>query len=125
MERAVAAAYHSPFSTGGAKFHDVEFEGWVDTVTYGCWHREVFDRVGIFDEQLVRNQDDEFNLRLIRSGGTIWQSPRIVSWYRPRGSFSTLFRQYFQCAGADGPQPDHPQAQGAQRACGIGKANSR
>lgn len=94
--RAIAAAYHSPFSTGGAKFHDPDYEGPVDTVTYGCWRKETLDRVGYFDEDLVRNQDDELNLRIIRSGGIIWQSPQIVSWYRPRGELRKLFRQYFQ-----------------------------
>ena len=59
-------------------------------------HREVFDRIGFFDEELVRNQDDEFNLRLTRAGGKIWQSPRIRSWYQPRGSLLSLFRQYQQ-----------------------------
>ena len=51
---------------------------------------------GIFDEHLVRNQDDEFNLRLIRAGGKIWQSPDIVSWYSPRATLKALFVQYFQ-----------------------------
>jgi succinoglycan biosynthesis protein ExoA len=94
--RAIAAAYHSRFSTGGARFHDPGFEGYVDTVPYGCWRRETFDEIGLFDETLVRNQDDEFNLRLIRAGGSVWQSPDIVSWYSPRSSMSTLFHQYFQ-----------------------------
>jgi len=94
--RAIAAAYHSRFSTGGARFHDPDFEGSVDTVPYGCWRRETFDRVGLFDETLVRNQDDEFNLRIIRSGGAIWQSPAIVSWYSPRPTLRGLFHQYFQ-----------------------------
>ena len=96
MARAIAAAYHSPFSTGGAKFHDENYEGYVDTVTYGCWWRTTLTRLGPFDETLVRNQDDEFNLRLIRSGGKIWQSSSIVSWYWPRGRLSALFRQYAQ-----------------------------
>ncbi len=96
MSRAVAAAYHSRFSTGGARFHDPDFEGFVDTVTYGCWRRETLVRLGYFDEALVRNQDDELNYRLVLTGGRIYQSPRIVSWYRPRGSLRTLFLQYFQ-----------------------------
>jgi succinoglycan biosynthesis protein ExoA len=96
MQSVICAAYHSPFSVGGARFHDVEYEGEVDTVPYGCWPREVFSRVGLFDEELVRNQDDEFNLRLKRGGGRIWQSPSIRSWYRPRESLSALFRQYMQ-----------------------------
>jgi glycosyltransferase involved in cell wall biosynthesis len=95
-QRAIAAAYHSPFSCGGSRFHNVAYEGLVDTVTYGCWPRAVFDRVGLFDEELVRNQDDEHNLRLTRAGGRVWQSPRIRSWYRPRGSLAALFRQYMQ-----------------------------
>jgi succinoglycan biosynthesis protein ExoA len=96
MERAIAAAYHSPFSVGGAKFHDVAYEGYVDTVTYGCWRRDAFERFGYFDEELVRNQDDEHNLRIVRGGGKVWQSRAIESWYRPRGSLPSLFKQYMQ-----------------------------
>ena len=94
--RAIEAAYHSRFSTGGARFHDENYTGFVDTVTYGCWRKETLLKLGLFDEQLVRNQDDELNLRLVRSGGKIWQSSEIVSWYRPRATLSDLFRQYFQ-----------------------------
>jgi glycosyltransferase involved in cell wall biosynthesis len=95
-QRAIAAAYHSPFSVGGARFHDPNYEGYVDTVTYGCWRRSAFERFGYFDEELVRNQDDEHNLRIIRGGGKVWQSPKIRSWYKPRGSLSALFKQYMQ-----------------------------
>jgi succinoglycan biosynthesis protein ExoA len=93
---AIAAAFQSPFVAGGAKAHDMNYEGIVDTVYLGCWPRTVFERVGLFDEALVRNQDDEFNLRLTRAGGKIWQSPRIRSWYCPRASLSSLFKQYMQ-----------------------------
>lgn len=94
--QAIAAAYHSRFSTGGARFHDDRYEGWVDTVPYGCWHKKTLLRLGLFDEGLVRNQDDELNLRLVRGSGKIWQSPAIRSWYTPRSSLSDLCRQYFQ-----------------------------
>ena len=94
--RAVAAAYHSPFSTGGGKFHDINYEGWVDTLPYGCWRKTTLERIGLFDENLVRNQDDELNLRLTRAGGKIWQTPAIISWYSPRPTLSSLFHQYFQ-----------------------------
>jgi len=93
---AVSAAFHSRFSTGGAKFHDVNHRGWVDTVPYGCWRKSVLERLGLFDEALVRNQDDELNFRLRRTGGKIWQDPAIVSWYSPRSDLSKLFYQYFQ-----------------------------
>ena len=96
LGRAVSAAFHSPFSTGGARFHEVDHRGWVDTVPYGCWRKATLERLGLFDEALVRNQDDELNFRLIRAGGKIWQDPAIVSWYSPRSDLSRLFRQYFQ-----------------------------
>jgi succinoglycan biosynthesis protein ExoA len=68
----------------------------VDSVYLGCWRREAFERFGYFDEELVRNQDDEHNLRIVRGGGRVWQSPEIKSWYCPRGSLAALFRQYMQ-----------------------------
>ncbi len=95
-QSAIAAAHHSPFAVGGARWHNPTYEGPADTVFGGVYRREVFDRIGLFDETLVRNQDDEFNLRLVRAGGKIWQSPRIKSWYKPRGSLRALFRQYMQ-----------------------------
>jgi succinoglycan biosynthesis protein ExoA len=96
VSRAIAAAFQSPFSAGGATGHDPSYEGSVDLVYLGCWRREVCDRIGLFDEELVRNQDDEFNFRLKLAGGKIWQSPRIKSWYKPRGSLCALFKQYMQ-----------------------------
>ncbi len=96
VSRAVAAAFQSPFSAGGARGHDPTYEGDIDVVYLGCWRREVFERVGLFDEELVRNQDDEFDFRLKLAGGSIWQSPRIRSCYTPRGSLRKLFKQYMQ-----------------------------
>jgi glycosyltransferase involved in cell wall biosynthesis len=96
LGRAISAAYCSRFSCGGALFHNAGYEGYVDTVTYGCWRRTTLERLGGFDESLIRNQDDELNMRLSRQGGRIWQTPRIRSWYRPRASLAQLFRQYAQ-----------------------------
>jgi succinoglycan biosynthesis protein ExoA len=96
LQRAVCAAFHSPFSTGGAGFHRPDFEGPVDTVVYGCWRRDRLLELGLFDEELVRNQDDELNFRIQRAGGKLWQSRAIHSWYRPRASLKALFRQYMQ-----------------------------
>lgn len=96
FQRACAAAHHSPFSAGGARWHDLSYEGPADTVFGGVYRREIFDSIGLFDEELLRNQDDEFNLRLIRAGGLIWQSPKIRSWYAPRDSIKSLFLQYLQ-----------------------------
>jgi glycosyltransferase involved in cell wall biosynthesis len=96
LQQAIALAHHSRFAVGWARWHDPGYEGPADTVFGGVYRREVFDRIGLFDEGLLRNQDDELNLRLTRAGGRIWQSPRIRSWYEPRRSLAALFRQYLQ-----------------------------
>ncbi len=96
LHRAIAAAYHSRFAVGNANFHQPDYEGYADTVPYGCWHKARLLEIGLFDEELIRNQDDELNLRLTRAGGKVYQSPRIRSWYTPRASLANLFRQYWQ-----------------------------
>ncbi|MDD3580670.1 MAG: glycosyltransferase family 2 protein [Desulfobacca sp.] len=94
--QAIALATSSPFGVGGARFHYAVQPGWVDTVYLGAYRREVFERIGGFDEELVRNQDDEFNFRLTQSGGKIWLEPSLKTVYYSRASFGKLWRQYFQ-----------------------------
>jgi hypothetical protein len=65
-------------------------------VYLGCFRRSIFERVGLFDEELVRNQDDELNDRILAAGGRIWLDPRIRSTYFNRGSLRALWRQYYQ-----------------------------
>ena len=96
MQQAVAAAFQSRWVAGGALSRQLDYDGWVDTVYLGAWPRATFERFGGFDEQLVRNQDDEHNLRITRGGGQVWQSSRIRSVYRPRATLSQVFRQYLQ-----------------------------
>jgi glycosyltransferase involved in cell wall biosynthesis len=96
LAQAIARGFHSKFVSGGARFHDACYEGYVDTVTYGCWRKSTLLRMGLFDEQLYRSQDSELNLRIRFSGGKIWQTPKITSWYWPRATLAALFRQYFQ-----------------------------
>ena len=95
-QKAIALAFQSPFSSGGAGSHAVDYEGEVDAVYLGCWRKATLEQVGGFDEALVRNQDDELSLRLVRAGAKLWQSPRIRSWYYPRASLRVLFNQYAQ-----------------------------
>jgi glycosyltransferase involved in cell wall biosynthesis len=94
--KAVARATSSPFGVGGARFHYSEREEYVDTVYLGAWWRETFDRIGLFDEEQVRDQDDEFNYRLRAKGGKILLSPAIRSQYYNRSTPRSLARQYFQ-----------------------------
>jgi GT2 family glycosyltransferase len=92
----IARAMRSPFGVGNARFRTGGKAGFVDTVAFGAYRREVFEKAGLFDEDLVRNQDDEFNYRLHRHGFKIYFDPKIRSKYYVRGSFSKLFRQYWQ-----------------------------
>jgi succinoglycan biosynthesis protein ExoA len=96
MERAVACAMDSPF--GGIHWtrHGTDARVEVDTVPYGAFRRDAFRRVGLFDESLVRNQDDEFNLRLRLAGGRVVLDPAIRIYYTPRGTFAKVFRQYYE-----------------------------
>lgn len=94
--KAVAAATSSPFGVGGARFHYSDLEEWVDTVYMGAWPRKVFESIGMFDQELVRDQDDEFNYRLREAGGKILLSPKIKSTYIVRSTPRDLWRQYFQ-----------------------------
>lgn len=95
-QQAIAAAFQSRWLAGGARSRQLDYSGPVDTVYLGCWPRRSFERFGHFDEALVRNQDDEHNLRIVRGGGRVWQSASIRSSYRPRDSIAALFRQYLQ-----------------------------
>jgi len=94
--RAIASAMRSPIGVGNSRFRLGDYEGWVDTLAFGAHHKWVVDKIGCFDEELVRNQDDEFNLRIILAGGKIWMSKAIQSTYFSRGSLRKLWRQYFQ-----------------------------
>jgi len=96
VSAAIALSFASPWVSGGGKAHDPAYEGPVDTVYLGCWRSDAFHHFGLFDEMLVRAQDSEMNLRIWRQGGSVWQSPRIRSWYKPRNSLDQLFRQYTQ-----------------------------
>jgi succinoglycan biosynthesis protein ExoA len=93
---AIAAAFGSRFGSGGAASRRVDYSGPVDTVYLGTWRRSELLRLGGFDESLLRTEDDELNLRILRSGGKVWQSARIRCWYRPRSSFSALAAQLYQ-----------------------------
>jgi succinoglycan biosynthesis protein ExoA len=95
-QRAAACVMSSPFGGIGWTRHADDERAEVDTVPFGAFRPDAFRRVGLFDESLVRNQDDEFNLRLRRAGGRIVRDPSITLEYTPRGSFAGLFRQYFE-----------------------------
>jgi len=93
---AIALAMSSPFGVGDALFRYSAREQYVDTLAFGAYWREVFERVGLFDEELVGSEDDEFNYRLRSQGGKLFLTPAIKSFYYGRGSLAALCRQYFR-----------------------------
>lgn len=91
VARALAAAISHPFGVGNSRFRTHSAEPiWVDTVFGGCYRRDVFDRIGLFNEELSRGQDMEFNLRLRRAGGRILLDPSIESWYYSRSDMASF-----------------------------------
>ena len=90
-------AQSSNFGTGGAAFRKKINKGkYVSTLAFGAYKRHVFNEIGGYDEELIRNQDDEFNMRLIQNKGTIWLDPNIQSTYYPRSTLMKFFVQYLQ-----------------------------
>ncbi|MDD1744391.1 MAG: glycosyltransferase family 2 protein, partial [Candidatus Methanoperedens sp.] len=96
IAQVIAFALTHPFGVGNAYFR-IGFNKpkYVDTVPFGCYKREVFEKIGLFNESLIRNQDIEFNLRLKRAGGKILLVPDIVSYYQARSNLKDLFKQNF------------------------------
>lgn len=94
---AIAAALGSSFGVGNSMFRigitkDIE----TDTVPFGCFRREVFEKVGLYDTQLIRNQDDELNARIINHGGKIILLAGLEFDYYARDSYAKLFKMYYQ-----------------------------
>jgi succinoglycan biosynthesis protein ExoA len=94
--RAVGVAMSHRVGVGNALHRYPEYEGYVEGAQFPAIRRWVFDRIGMFDERLVRNQDDEFNFRIRRAGGTIYVSQRVRYVYFVRERIGQLFTQYFQ-----------------------------
>jgi glycosyltransferase involved in cell wall biosynthesis len=96
---AIAIASSSVFGVGDASYRlGVKEICRVDTVPFGCFRRKVFDELGFFDEQLLRNQDDEFNARIIENGGSIYLIPEVEITYYARPDVSSLIKMYSQYA---------------------------
>lgn len=94
---AIAEAGSHPFGVGGSHHRiGASHTQQTDTVPFGCYHREIFDRLGLFDEDLIRNQDDEFNGRITLGGGKIFIIPDVVIDYAARETMTKMRKMYYQ-----------------------------
>ncbi len=92
--RAVAVAMSSRFGVGGVAFR-IGGDGPADTVAFGAYRRDVFERIGGFTEDIEKGEDDEFNYRLLDHGGVITLAPGIAATYTVRGGLPGVWCQYF------------------------------
>lgn len=96
VQRGIAAAMQSRFGSGGAAYRGGGTRRRVDTAWLGAFRRDALVAVGGYDEDFIRNQDAELNLRLDRAGYEVWLEPELVVDYRPRDTLWKLATQYYQ-----------------------------
>ena len=96
MGQAIAGALTTVFGVGNARFRLTPHSGYVDTVPFGAFRRDLFDRIGFYDERLTRNQDNELNYRIRKNGGKIYMNENIRCTYYCRSSLAALMRNGYQ-----------------------------
>lgn len=97
IAKAIAAVMSHPFGVGNSKFRTRTTKPvFTDTVFGGCYRRALFDHIGLFNENLLRTQDMEFNQRLRCAGGTIFLDPAIKSYYYACPGLKPFCRHNFQ-----------------------------
>lgn len=89
----IALVISCPFGVGGSKYRFSRESSFVDTVPNGAFRKELFSRIGYFNEKLIRNQDNEFNARIIKYGGRVFLSPTIKSYYYNQATIKGLLKQ--------------------------------
>lgn len=85
----------SPFGVGGSKFRYMKTAGYVDTVAYGLYKKDIFDQIGYFDETLERTQDNDLHRRIRATGGRFYLNPDIKTFYYSRDSVKKMMKQAF------------------------------
>jgi len=96
VAKGIAIILSHPFGAGGRTFRTKRGEGYVDTVPFGAYKRKIFDKIGLFNKKLIRNQDIEFNSRIRKASGKIFITPKIRLSYFAPPTFKKLFFQQFQ-----------------------------
>lgn len=94
--RIISKAMSSSFGMGIGNFRTLASSGFTDTVTSPMYPYAVFEKIGFFDEELIRNQDDDFNFRVTQAGGKIWYEHAISLKYYVRADYKGVWRQFYQ-----------------------------
>ena len=95
FQRSVAWAYNSPFGLGGASYHVGGEAGEAESAYLGVFKKSALDRVGGYDEKIVRGEDWELAQRIKATGGLVWFSPELTVTYWPRSTWSGLVKQFY------------------------------
>jgi hypothetical protein len=95
LQQAVAWAYGSRFGLGGGAYHVGGQAGPSDSVYLGIFRKSILEKLGGFNEKMIRGQDWELNLRIRNSGEVVYFDPRLEVTYYPRASLSKLAKQFF------------------------------
>lgn len=97
IARAIALSLSSVFGAGNSAFRTgTEKPIWVDTVFAGCYKKEVFEKVGLFNQKLVRSQDMEFSQRMKKAGIKILLAPDVKAYYYPKDTLGAFLRHNFK-----------------------------
>lgn len=97
LSETIAVCMSSSFGVGGSAFRTITgISMIVDTIPFPAYTKKIIEKVGLYDEELVRNQDDEYNYRIRDHGGKLLLADDIRSKYYSRGTLSGLWKQYFQ-----------------------------
>lgn len=101
MQKAIGLAATHQFGVGDAPFRLGRKSGSVESVYLGCFKKEIFDKVGLFDEKApVISEDSDINYRIKKSGGRVYLNKDIHAYYIPRDNLKDLWRLYFRYGGA-------------------------
>lgn len=95
VQKVIASSYTSPFALGSNTYYKEDYEGYSNSVSWGTFKREDLLKIGLYDERLVKTDDDDLNFRINQSGGKVFITPQIKSVYYPRDTYLGLFKQYF------------------------------
>ena len=93
--KAIAHSMSSLFGVGNSTPRIKDYDGFVDTVAFGFWDKQIFYKYGFFDETLIKNQDDDHNFLIIENGGKVYQSSEIKTYYFVREKIIDLIKQMY------------------------------